>query len=95
MDIFSAPFFSEEYQAHLAIMMMMMILIRERTYDNNIRKKLKCFQKQSLWWEHRNILEKLRNQIVLRKDLLKALHSCQNRVVSTGRACHGQTSGAS
>ena len=35
---------------------------------------------------------KLRNHTVLRRDLLKALHSCQNRVVSTGRACHGQTS---
>ena len=32
-------------------------LIRERAYDNNIRKILKYFQKQRLWWEHRNILE--------------------------------------
>ena len=28
-------------------------------------------------------LKKLRNQTVLRRDLLKALHSCQNKVVST------------
>ena len=53
------PFVSEEYEAHLAIMMIWWWwwLIRERAYDNNIRKILKCFQKQSLWWEHRNILE--------------------------------------
>ena len=34
-------------------------LSRERAYDNNIRKVLKYFQKQRVWWEHRNILEKL------------------------------------
>ena len=53
------PFVSEEYEAHLAIMMIWWWwwLIRERAYDSNIRKILKCFQKQSLWWEHRNILE--------------------------------------
>ena len=32
-------------------------LICERAYDNNIRKILKYFQKQRLWWEHHNILE--------------------------------------
>ena len=53
------PFVSEEYEAHLAIMMIWWWwwLIRERAYDSNIRKILKWFQKQSLWWEHRNILE--------------------------------------
>ena len=54
------PFVSEEYEAHLAIMMIWWWwwwLIRERAYDNNIRKILKYFQKQRLWWEHRNILE--------------------------------------
>ena len=34
-------------------------LSRERAYDNSIRKVLKYFQKQRVWWEHRNILEKL------------------------------------
>ena len=34
-------------------------LSRERDYVNNIRKVLKYFQKQRVWWEHRNILEKL------------------------------------
>ena len=60
---FMLPFVSEEYESHLAIMMMMIWwwwwLIRERAYDNNIRKILKYFQKQRVWWEHRNILEKL------------------------------------
>ena len=56
---FMLPFVSEEYKAHFMAIMMMMIwwLIRERAYDNNIRKILKFFQKLSLWWEHRNILE--------------------------------------
>ena len=78
---FMLPFVSEEYEAHLAIMMIWWWwwLIRERAYDNNIRKILKYFQKQRLWWEHRNILEKLRNHIVLRRDLLKVLQSCQNK----------------
>ena len=58
---FMLPFVSEEYKAHFMAIMMMMIwwLIREQAYDNNIRKILKCFQKQRLWWEHRKILEKL------------------------------------
>ena len=62
MDIFSAPFCFSGVRSTFGHYddMMMMILIRERAYDNNIRKILKCFQKQSLWWEHRNILEKLR-----------------------------------
>ena len=95
MDIFYAPFCFRGVRStfgHYDDIWWWWWLIRERAYDNNIRKILKCFQKQSLWWEHRNILEKLRNHTVLRRDLLKALHSCQNRVVSTVRACHGQTS---
>ena len=56
---FMLPFVSEEYKAHFMAIMMMMIwwLIRERAYDNNIRKILKYFHKQRLWWEHRNILD--------------------------------------
>ena len=92
MDIFSAPFCFSGVRSTFGHYddMMMMILIRERAYDNNIRKILKRFRKQSLWWEHRNILENCANHTVLRRDLLKALHSCQNRVVSTVRACPGK-----
>ena len=63
---FMLPFVSEEYKAHFMAIMMMMIwwLIRERAYDNNIRKILKYFQKQRLWWEHRNILETAQSHCV-------------------------------
>ena len=39
-------------------------LTRERAYDNNIRRVLKYFQKQRLWWEHRNILETAQSHCV-------------------------------
>ena len=39
-------------------------LTRERAYDNNIGRILKYFQKQRLWWEHRNILETAQSHCV-------------------------------
>ena len=50
---------SDYFFASLMLFLMNDDLSRERAYDNNIRKVLKYFQKQRVWWEHRNILEKL------------------------------------
>ena len=97
MDIFYAPFCFRGVRSTFGHYddMMIMILIRERAYDNNIRKILKGFRKQSLWWEHRNILEKLRNNhTVLRRDLLKVLQNCQNKRQLSQQLCqitHAET----
>ena len=59
---FFAQFFSKNFRLFLRIIDALdewWWLSRERDYVNNIRKVLKYFQKQRVWWEHRNILEKL------------------------------------
>ena len=91
MDIFSAPFCFSGVRSTFGHSddMMMMILIRERAYDSNIRKILKWFQKQSLWWEHRNILENCAIITLCWGETSSKFASCQNRVDSTWRACHG------
>ena len=75
MDIFYAPFCFRGVRS---------------TFGHYDDMMMMMMIEQSLWWEHRNTLEKLRNHTVLRRDLLKALHSCQNRVVSSVRACPGK-----